>query len=82
LLGQQKAFRKEADLWLETLIHCEETACSLEATGDCVVDYQWATQCGQSIIGGVNQVFCEIAQENARSACRGGQPYEKTYNCN
>ena len=43
--------------------------------------YSCGTECPGGIIGGLQRVTCEMDQSSAVMACRAGEPYAPTYNC-
>lgn len=45
------------------------------------VNFNCAQICPGGIIGGLNQVTCEMESSSAQMACREGQPYPTSYNC-
>ncbi|MEM7445068.1 MAG: hypothetical protein AAF414_17235 [Pseudomonadota bacterium] len=47
----------------------------------CSINYDCQATCPPSIIGRIQIVNCEIAQQDAQLACQAGQPYAPGYNC-
>ena len=47
----------------------------------CSVDFGCANICPGGIIGGLMRVTCEMESSSALLACRAGQPYPTSYNC-
>jgi len=47
----------------------------------CSVNYDCQRTCPVSIIGRIQIINCEIAQQDAQLACQAGQPYAPGYNC-
>jgi tetratricopeptide (TPR) repeat protein len=45
------------------------------------INFECMKNCPPSIIGRIKIVNCEIAQQDARTACREGKPYAISYNC-
>jgi tetratricopeptide (TPR) repeat protein len=45
------------------------------------INYNCIKNCPPSIIGRIKVINCEIAQQDARMACREGKPYATSYNC-
>lgn len=47
----------------------------------CSISYDCQRTCPVSIIGRIQIINCEIAQQDAQLACQAGQPYAPGYNC-
>lgn len=55
---------------------------AMDAMSHCdALTFSCATECPGGIIGGLNQVTCEMEQSSAVLSCRAGEPYPTTYNC-